>query len=221
MRALALILLLAGATSAGDTEAPPARAWIGVAASMLRVDVERPLPGGFTGTATGSGSWTTCGVLTAWHVVKGASSVVVVEMGGGRHRAWRWWQVDGQDVAVVRLERPLNLPKLQIRAGGRLDLKAGAVRAEGWGFWGAGVGIGSVTRTDGDLVWGLVGDAGFQQALGRDFYAWTGCVRPGMSGGPVMVGGEVVGVVSHLREDYAAYVARVVIQDAPTCPPDV
>jgi hypothetical protein len=146
--------------------------------------------GGLVGD--GCGVWTDYGVYTAWHVVDGAEAVTIVDSGGREHRAWGWWRVPGLDAAVVRLEAPLPFPGLPIAEAPLTESDFAA--ASGLAYYGLGADEGRPCRTAGEarMVYRDIGD------LGGRFYQFTGPSVMGMSGSPLIAGGKVYGVLSHV-----------------------
>ena len=179
--------------------------------SILRLIVEEH----DGGISRGSGAWTNRGVYTAWHVVQRAESVTVYDTTGKGHRAWGWWRLGGQDVALVRLEEPLTAPMLRV-AHGPLT---GDGQAEVLAFWGQGAEAGLVGTAVGQVMLGCPAIPSAIRDLGPDFYGTTIPIVPGMSGGPLVVGDILYGVVSHIVPNRAAYMARCDTASAPPMEP--
>ena len=180
-------------------------------ASILRIIVED----GNGMVARGSGAWTDHGVYTAWHVVSHARTVTVYDHKGKGHQAWGWWRLGGQDTALVRLEAPLEAPALRVA---REPLGADQ-QAEVLAYWGQGADAGLVGSAQGQVMLKVQAIPSALRDLGPDFYATTCPIAQGMSGAPLMVGDTVYGVVSHLVNGRAAYMARCDRYSAPPISP--
>lgn len=180
-------------------------------ASVLRLIVEET----DGGISRGSGAWTNRGVYTAWHVVEKAEAVTVYDINGKGHRAWGWWRLGGQDAALVRLEEPLTVPMLRVALGPI----TGDGQAEVLAFWGQGAEAGLAGCAVGQVMLNVTAIPSAIRDLGPDFYGTTIPIVPGMSGGPLVVGDVVFGVVSHIVPNRASYMARCDTASAPPVEP--
>lgn len=208
MRRLFLLLLLvlvaplaARSEGIGAQVVAPLR-WMD---GLLRLEVVTV--GGRAGERViGCGVWTTQGVYTAWHVVEDAAAVTVITPAGERHAGLRWWRLGRQDAAVVRLGRPLAL------AGVPVALEPGAGgNGVVMGYFARSWEAGRQVRVEGWLG-ARAGAEGGQGRIGSEFRPFDGPFQCGMSGGPVLVGGVLVGLVSHTDTWNRMWVAPVDLQ---------
>lgn len=209
MRRLSLLLLLvlvaplaARSEGVGAQVAAAPRRWMD---GLLRLEVVTV--GGRAGERViGCGVWTTQGVYTAWHVVEDAAAVTVITPAGDRHAGLRWWRLGRQDAAVVRLSEPLAL------AGVPVALEPGAGgNGVVMGYFARSWETGRQVRVEGWLG-ARVGAEGGQDRIGSEFRSFDGPFQCGMSGGPVLVGGVLVGLVSHTDTWNRMWVAPVDLQ---------
>jgi hypothetical protein len=121
----------------------------------------------------------------------------------------------GQDTALLRFDAPLDLPRLPVAAApsGR-DMGVEII-----GYFGYGMKSGFVSRIQTTAVVALTALESATTALGPNFYGLPAPCGPGLSGAPMLSGGVVYGVVSHIvspsRGTFCAYA------DILTAPPVV
>lgn len=131
-------------------------------------------------------------VYTAWHVVKDAKAIKVMDRMGFTFPAKSWAQVGEADVARIVMAKPLlGIRGLELAPGREGEV----VEVHTWAYWGVGHSDGLSFRSMGVLypsVRTLVRPSG----MGGDFYAVGIPVGSGMSGAPLICHGKVIGVCS-------------------------
>jgi S1-C subfamily serine protease len=175
--------------------APRPRRWwlagiaIVLAGALLALYVPGLLPGEETGSGTGFVVSGAGHVLTAAHVVEGATEISVY-WDGRRHRATTSALSAGHDLALLVMENPPRLPVAVLAAerpevgdpvtavghpGGAARPVSLSTRVAGGGWWAVG--------PDGDLL--------------QDIVTTEDPFRPGYSGAPLVnAAGQVVGIVA-------------------------
>jgi S1-C subfamily serine protease len=173
-RLLLLPVLLLGLAVSKPVFAAPT-----YAAQTVRIS-SRASPGKWSWR--GSGVLVSQGVLTALHVVEGKTDIRVILGDGRAHKVASWKRIGAGDAALIKLVTPVKgISPLPIISE---DLKAPA-NATCLGYWGKAFDLGEPAVTQGKIFPNAKGNA-YHGSLPLEF---------GMSGGPVIVNGTVVGVV--------------------------
>lgn len=203
----------------------------GPGASIFRIETrgittDKGRPCAFIGQ--GTGVYTDRGLLTAWHVVRGVTSVEVTDYLGVKHSAAGWWRQSGEDVALIRLrDGPLkNIPRLR---DAQRPLQGTRAYGVVYGYWGEGVDLALLSKAEGTVVIDRNYDAAH---LGAHFYCAAIPAVAGMSGSPMIVEDRVYGILSHTtqppsftyfawadQQTCPVYVGQGVARTAPPSPP--